>query len=131
MKKEKKITAHFSKCVSVFFEIFRAEFGLAPSFEGSAPRDLKMLLESMKKRSEENGTEWTEQIATGMLSYFLKTALKDKWLHENFLLTNLNRHKDKIFIRIKSELNGTAKTGFTHEGVVAEFNRRDYSQRQH
>jgi hypothetical protein len=78
----------------------------------------------MKKRSEERQVEWTYEIASAMLEKFLEFCYMDNWLRDNFLLSNLNRQKDKIFIKIKSQIDGTTKAGFTREGVAAEFNRR-------
>ena len=124
MKKEKKVTEFFKELVSVYFQFFEKKFGLRPSFDGSAPRDLKIIIEAMKKRSEEKNVEWTLEIATSMLETFLRFCFSDPWLKDNFMLSNLNRQKDKIFIKIKNQINGTSKDGFTREGVAAEFNRR-------
>ena len=123
-KSKKENTQFFNKLVSVYFVFFEKNFGIRPSFDGSSPRDLKCIIEAMKKRSEEKNVEWTEDIAVGMLNTFLKFAIKDSWLKENFLLQNLNRQKDKIFIKIKNQINGTSKDEFTREGLMAEFSRR-------
>lgn len=125
MKKEKKQpTLFFNELVSIYFSFFQKKFGLRPSFDGSAPRDLKWIIEAMKKRSEEHQVEWTYEIASAMLEKFLEVSYMDNWLRENFLLSNLNRQKDKIFIKIKSEINGTNKTLRT--GVMEELARRKY-----
>ena len=52
-KKEKIVTAFFNESVSVYFQFFEKKFGFRPSFDGSAPRDLKTILDAMKKRTEE------------------------------------------------------------------------------
>jgi len=127
MKKEKKTTPYFKEMVSVYFQFFEKKFDFRPSFDGSSPRDLKNILESMKSRSEEKGFEWTEELSGQMLNAFLEQCYQDVWLKDNFLLFNLNRQKDKIFLKLKSKVNGTSKEGFTREGVVNEFNRR-YNQ---
>ena len=129
MKEKKNTTQFFNELVSVYFQFFEKKFGLRPSFDGSAPRDLKCIIEAMRKRSEEKEVEWTLQIASAMMETFLKFCFNDKWLQENFLLQNLNRQKDKIFIKIKNQINGTSKDGFTREGLAAEFERR-YSKRR-
>jgi hypothetical protein len=124
MKEKKQTTLFFNELVSVYFQFFEEKFGLRPSFDGSAPRDLKNIIDAMKKRSEEKNVEWTFEIATAMFKTFLRFCFLDPWLKDNFMLQNLNRQKDKIFIKIKSQIDGTTKDGFTREGVAAEFNRR-------
>lgn len=132
-KKEKKEpTKFYNLCVQAFFDFFEKKFGFRPSFDGSAPRDLKSIVDSLKSRSEEKDYEWTPQLATAMLTKFLEFGYQDLWLKENFLLQNLNRQKDKIFIRIKNHNNGNSKSGFTRDGVMAELERRysDHGQSQ-
>lgn len=129
-KKDKQPTLFFNELVSLYFNFFEENFGLRPSFDGSAPRDLKTIIEAMKKKSEEKNVEWNLELAKNMLETFLKFCLKDPWLKDNFLLQNLNRQKDKIFIKIKNQINGTSKEGFTREGLAAEFNRRYEERRQ-
>ena len=85
MKKEKKTTEFFNELVSIYFQFFEKKFGLRPSFDGSAPRDLKCIIEAMKKRSEEKNVEWTLGIASSMLETFLKFCFNDPWLSENFI----------------------------------------------
>lgn len=122
--KKKEPTPFFSTMVGLWLDFYEAHFGLRPSFDGSAPRDLKCILDAMRQRSEGNGVEWSEEIAKAMLQKFLEFAAKEKWLSENFFLFNLNRQKDKIFFKIKSQINGTSKDGFTRDGLAAEFSRR-------
>ena len=122
--KKKDITEFFNELVSTYFQFYEKKFGLRPSFDGSAPRDLKCIIEAMKKKSEEKNVAWTSVIANAMLLKFLEVAFNDSWLKDNFLLFNLNRQKDKIFLKIKSELNGTNQT--LREGVMEELARRKY-----
>lgn len=125
MKKEiKKPTKFFKDLVEIYFSFFEKKFGFKPSFDGSAPRDLKLILDAMEKRSTEKGFEWTKQLADQMLNAFLEEAHKDLWLRDNFLLQNLNRQKDKLFFKIKSKNNGTSKEQFTRTGVMDEISRR-------
>lgn len=110
MAKEKKpATEHWQKCVDVFYKFYEENFeGEKPSFDGSAPRDLKMIVEALKKRAEDAGVEWSEENAACRLEKFFEAAFRINWLRENFLLFNLNRQKDKIFVSIKKQINGTA-----------------------
>jgi hypothetical protein len=123
MKKEKKVTPFFNEMVVVYFQFFEKKFDFKPSFDGSSPRDLKNILESMKSRSEEKGFEWTEELSGQMLNAFLEQCYQDVWLKDNFLLFNLNRQKDKIFLKLKSKNNGSV-TDFSREGLAEEFKRR-------
>lgn len=110
-KKEKKEpTAYFSVLVGTWLDFYEATFGLRPSFDGSAPRDLKCIMDAMKQRSEAHSVSWTEDLAKAMLNKFLEFAVKEKWLYDNFFLFNLNRQKDKIFLKIKSEMDGKSNS---------------------
>lgn len=108
-KKEKIVRLFWQKLVQKYFDFCRENFGMKPSFDGSAPRDFARLYDELKIRVEEEGIEWDYENAEQSLLLFLTTANEDKWLHENFMLFNLNRHKDKIFFKMKtlSKRNGT------------------------
>lgn len=128
-KTEKKVTPFFNENVEVYFRFYETKFGLKPSFDGSAPRDLKQILDAMKKLSDDKQVEWTLDISKRMMLAFLQTSYNDVFFKDNFLLFLLNRHKDKIFLKIKSQIDGTSKAGFTRDGVMEEFARRNYKQR--
>lgn len=107
MAKEKKITKHWQQLVETFFNFYEKKFdGEKPSFDGSAPRDLKSIAEVLEKRAQAANVEWTEENAIIRLNLFLDAAYKVDWLRDNFLLFNLNRQKDKIFLTIKKISNG-------------------------
>lgn len=129
-KKEKIVRVYWQKLVQKYFEFCRENFGMKPSFDGSAPRDFAGLYDELKIRVEEEGMEWTYEIAESSLLLFLKFAFEDKWLNENFMLFNLNRHKDKIFFKMKTVSNGKSTDKFTRKGVSDEFNRRNYDKKQ-
>lgn len=129
VKKESKPTTEFwQKLITVFFDFCREKFERSPSFDGAAPRDLKMIVEYIKKITvEDDEVEWTENVATERLHQFLTAAHMDKWLRDNFLLLNLNRQKDKIiFLKNKFITDGTrdSKNEQLREDVNTEFNRR-------
>lgn len=90
---------HFQKMVEVFFSFTESKFGVKPSFDGSAPRDLKYILQSLRKRAEEGGIEWTEQLAIQRLNSFLAWAYTDAWLKDHWMLSNINRFKDTVYYR--------------------------------
>ena len=100
-KKEKKPPEPFwNEQVGIFFEFTKAKFHDTPSFDGSAPRDLKNILAVLRKRAEDKGVEWSYEVATTRFRHFLEWAYADNWLRQNWLLSHINRHKDKIFFEI-------------------------------
>lgn len=101
-KKEKKPPEPFwNEQVGVYFDFTKGKFhDVPPSFDGSAPKDLKTILETLRKRAEEKNIEWTHEVATTRFRHFLEWAYMDRWLSENWLLQNINRQKDKIFFKI-------------------------------
>lgn len=100
-KKEKKPPEpYWNDLVSVYFEFCRTKFTEAPSFDGSAPRDMKAIIESLRKRAEIKNIEWTQELALSRFKTFLEYAFSDWWLSENWLLSNINRQKDRFFFKI-------------------------------
>jgi hypothetical protein len=105
LKKEKKLPEPFFKeIVTEWFSFCRAMFDEDPSFTGSAPRDLKNILQALRERAEKSDIEWTIDIARQRFIHFLNYAWKQKWLREHWLLSNINRQKDTIFFSIRAEL---------------------------
>lgn len=102
-KVEKKPVQHWKVLVDIFFVFCEKKFCEKPSFDGSAPRELKAIVLELEKRARFNSTEWTEELAGKMLNSFLEFAYMDKWLRQNFVLSNINRQKDKIFFAIKQK----------------------------
>lgn len=99
VKKEKKpkvIEPYFQDLVGVYFEFTKTKFSISPSFDGSAPRDLKAIAQYLRKRAEDIGVEWTKETAIIRFATFLQYAFSDWWLSENWLLSNINRQKDKV-----------------------------------
>jgi hypothetical protein len=99
-KKEKKIEPYWQDLVSIYFDFTKSKFHDVPSFDGSAPRDLKSILQALRKRAEDKSVEWTYEVATTRFRHFLEWAYMDKWLSQNWLLMNINRQKDKVFFEI-------------------------------
>jgi hypothetical protein len=105
---QKEEDMYWSHCVGVFFEFYKQNFlGEKPTFDGSAPRDLKNIVTAMKKRAEEKGVAWTKELAEKMLIKFLEVAISEPWIKDNFMPHILNRKKDSIFVKItQSQNNG-------------------------
>lgn len=95
---------YWNDLVKVYFDFCREHFGEEPSFEGSAPRDMKMLIKTLHERATKSNIEWTLPVAQFRFNNFLMFAYQDKWLKDNFLLSNINRQKDKIFYNIRAAI---------------------------
>lgn len=98
-KKKKPPELYWSDFVEEYFSFCKSKFNTAPSFDNSAPRDLKAIIQTLRKRAEEGGIEWTREIAIHRFTLFLQYAFSDWWLSENWLLQNINRQKDKIIFK--------------------------------
>jgi hypothetical protein len=105
-KKEKAAPEPFwNELVEVYFNFCREKFHEPPSFDGSAPRDLKAIIKTLHDRAIKSNIEWTLPVAQFRFNNFLEFAYQDKWLKDNFLLSNINRQKDKIFFNIRAAIN--------------------------
>jgi hypothetical protein len=100
VKKEKKPPVEYwQDFVSLYFEFTKSRLKDVPTFDGSAPRDLKTIILALKKRADDAGVEWTQEIALFRFKTFLELAFSDWWLSENWMLSNINRQKDKVFFK--------------------------------
>jgi hypothetical protein len=107
VKKKKKPEPYFKVCVDLFFKFVFENFnGEVPSFDNSAPRDLKNILTSLRTRAETKGIEWTEDECRRRFLSFLGYCKEDKFLGEAFILCNINRQKDKIFFQTAKKVKG-------------------------
>lgn len=116
MKKEEKIKKpekqkelYWQKLVECFFEFCRENLPklpdgskAEPTFSGSSPRDLHDIVVILRLRASKSTppVEWTEEEAKKRLNAFLKKAYEDDWLSKNFILPQLNRFKDKVFLNL-------------------------------
>jgi len=116
VKKKKKpveVMEHWPDLIKTFFDFCVKYFREKPSFDGSSPRDMKAIIIVLKKRAEAETVAWTKEEATRRFNGFLVGAYKDQWLRQNFILSNLNKFKDKVFFNKQKEKNGTTTfTGF-------------------
>jgi hypothetical protein len=104
-KKQKLVEPYWQDFIAAYFEFTKSKFTVAPSFEGSAPRDLKAIIQTLRKRAQEAGIEWTKETAIHRFTLFLQYAFSDWWLSENWLLQNINRQKDKIIFKAAKQRN--------------------------
>lgn len=102
-RKKKQAEPFWQEIVDSYFTFCKNNLSEAPIFDGSAPRDLKLILKALRDRAESKGVEWTEKIALGMWNKFLEQSFKDPWLQKNFMLFQLNRQKQKIIFELANE----------------------------
>lgn len=105
-KKEKAAPEPFwNEMVELWFRFCREKFNEEPTFSGSAPRDLKDIVKTLHERATKSNVEWTQNVAEFRFRNFLDFAYQDSWLSKNWLLSNINRQKDKIFFTIRAAIN--------------------------
>lgn len=114
-KKEEK-EPYWAELVKVYFSFCYEKFEEKPSYAGSDPSDMHRIIEVLKKRAAEKNVEWTEETAKLRWREFLGRAFQDDWLASNWLLHNLNRQKDKIFLNLINKNNGTHQQAVTGIG---------------
>lgn len=103
--KEKQLPEpYWKELVELYFDFCREKFQETPSFDGSAPRDMKGIIKSLHERADKSNIDWTLEIAVFRFKNFLEFAYKDYWLKNNWLLSNINRQKDKIFFNIRAAI---------------------------
>lgn len=103
-KKEKKQPEPFwQDMIAVWFNFCKEKYNDVPTFDNSAPRDLKNIIQALRKRAEDKGIEWTQEVAIMRFRHFLEHCWMDRWLSENWLLMNIMRQKDKIFFSITKQ----------------------------
>lgn len=108
-RKKKFIEPYWDAIVGVWFKFCIDNYGDKPSFDGSAPRDLKSIMKQLRERAEERGIEWSELAAVTRLNKFLEVANTYKYLNENWLLSNINRQKDTIFFNLSKQYSQNKK----------------------
>lgn len=94
----------FKTGVAVWFYFYEQKFGYKPTFDTSAPRDLKLISESLRQRAESKGHEWTEELYRSRLIGFLNFAFTDRWMAEHFTLRLLNSQKDCIYAKLRNSI---------------------------
>lgn len=105
-KKEKKpAELYWNEFIEVYFAYTKEKFTEPPTFDGSSPRDLKSVIQALRKRAEDKGIEWTKETALFRFRTFLDYAYSEWWLREHWMLSNINRSKDPIFFKAAQNKN--------------------------
>lgn len=98
-KKEKPISdkPFWQLWVDTWFDFHKENKKEEPSFKGQDPKYLEVIYLNIKKRTDGKNPEgWTEEFSVKAFRKFLNLAYADKWLHEHFLLKNLETNFDVI-----------------------------------
>lgn len=104
-KKPKAIEPYWQDFIECYFSYTKERFKEPPTFDGSAPRDLKSIIQALRKRAEDRGIEWTKETAMFRFRTFLDYAYGEWWLREHWMLSNINRSKDPIFFKAAQNKN--------------------------
>ncbi len=119
-KKKEDTEPYWATLVKTYFSFCYEKFEEKPSFKGSDPSDMHRIIEVLKNRAAEKKIEWTEETANLRWREFLGRAYQDEWLSRNWLLSNLSRQMDKVFLNLVNHKNGTTTQQRT-ETIGATF----------
>jgi hypothetical protein len=112
-------TAYWDKAVVTWFEFYESKTFFKPTFDGQSAKALKKIWTGLENISKQKNEDWDEGSCCRSLNSFLTTAYQDKWLNENFLLTNLASKFDAI---IKNNRNGHSRLNGLQPGkILAEI----------
>ena len=106
LKKEKNPEPFWNDLVELYFSFCEEKFNDRPTFDGSSPRDLNQIIVSIRKRAELKNIDWNIESAKKRVRAFFDLAFQDDFLSKNFILSSINRQKDKIFFKASSIYNG-------------------------
>lgn len=91
-----EVEPFWNELVAVWFAFGVEKFNIKPSFERDDPKIFKRIIQRLKKRAADQKVEWNVKSGPQRLRFYLEKAFEDKWLSENFLLSNLEKQFDKI-----------------------------------
>ncbi len=105
-------TLYWKKIVEVWFDFYKKNYLIEPTFNGAAAKTLKLIVERLRKLSASSAQkfEWTEEYALKVLNHFFAKAITDEWLKCNFLLSNLYSKFDSIVQKSNERNNNTKQS---------------------
>lgn len=124
VKKEK--TEYWQALVDRWFEFYKKQFSINPTFEGTAAKSLKSIIRRLKKISVDAGKGWTESYALRVFNRFLEMAINDSWRKENFMLHILSSHFDAI---IKKKEEKQAETNETDQYLQQRKKQEEHTRK--
>lgn len=107
----------YKKFVSVWFDFFKKQFSVKPTYGALEGNKIKSILKKLKLKCEEFQMDWNLDSAEQSFKQFLEVAVTDKWLKENFQLAILDSKFDSIIIKALKSSNAISKT--TTESILA------------
>lgn len=112
---------YWKELVSIWFSFCYENFKSKPTFSGQHPKQMKEIILALKQKTVDDGKVWNEQEAKLRWRGFLGRAITDKFFKDLFILSHLNKFKDKIFFNQSTNSNG--QKGKTGSGGHGSFNR--------
>jgi len=101
----------YKKFVSVWFEFYKKQFSVKPTYGALEGNKIKSILKKLKLKCEEFQMDWNLESAGESFKQFLEVAITDKWLKENFQLAILDSKFDSIIVKaLKNNGNQTTIT---------------------
>lgn len=103
-KKKREPEPFFKAAVYVYLSTHQQLAGFAPRFSDNpaAQRALRLVMKSLRERSEQKGIVWTETVATEKLHRFIEYANQNGF-QQDLSIFNLNVNKDFIFQKIQNK----------------------------
>jgi len=108
---KKSETEIYKELVAIWFDYYRKQFLIKPTFGPLDGTKLKSIEKKLKSKCDEFNQDWNEVSAGDLFVRFLEVAISDKWLRENYQLSILDSKFDSIIVK-------SLKT--THESKSAE-----------
>jgi hypothetical protein len=105
-REKKDPTDYWHKHIALWFEFYEDKMKAKPTFNASAGKQLKSIIINLKKISEDQSFEWTEEYSLKVLKHFYSLAYADQWLKNNFLLSNLLSKFDSIINKPQDSKDG-------------------------
>ena len=120
---------HWKVLVDVWFEWYSIQrIGKKPDFTGSAPKDLKSIIEKVKNKCDANDYEWNEENAKKALNHFFNLALAYKFTSDKLLLSLFNKYFQEITDGQQTTNNRKSATASSLQSTLQSF-AQDYLQR--
>ena len=113
---------YWQRLVDTWFEFYKSKFEVEPTFNPVMAKNFKSIILNIKKLGTADGTIWSEEFATRLLHHFLNKAYGDKWLKENFLLTNLYSKFDSIVQKTKTNEKQPTGGAVNSGSILAKIN---------
>lgn len=113
---KKPETEIYKELVAIWFDFYRKQFLIKPTFGALDGTKLKSIEKKLKSKCDEFNQDWNEESAGDLFARFLEVAISDKWLRENYQLSILDSKFDSIIVKALKNNNGV-----TNQTAAANF----------